>query len=104
MPTMNGLEATKVIKKMIRHSQQLSMTLKEKFNSKLDQEMCHVVAVTACVSDEAEQECLGVGMSRVYNKPIKAMQVEECVLRYIHKLPLEEIDRRMKLKAKLFTS
>jgi HPt (histidine-containing phosphotransfer) domain-containing protein len=82
MPVMNGYEATKEIR---------SIENSLKANKNIDKHV-PIIALTANVVEDAENECLNSGMDDYLTKPIDTNKLVETVNKYLKQEPADKFD------------
>ena len=89
MPVMDGYEATSHIMKLIKSEAVTRKSLNSSNSSnkisetKEDQLICSIVALTAYTSEESNQRCINLGMKQILSKPVTSKTISEVIYKYV---------------------
>ena len=75
MPVMDGIQASKLITRALN-----------KLMDKGEQELTHIVALTAFSNAKLKEECKAVGIKKVYNKPLNLDMLNEIMNNHFMRL------------------
>mmetsp|Transcript_2545 Transcript_2545/g.4268 ORF Transcript_2545/g.4268 Transcript_2545/m.4268 type:complete len:160 (-) Transcript_2545:63-542(-) len=105
MPIMNGLQASRLIMRLMRQSGEHGRVSPEEMKENglnEDRDLTHIIALTSYT--HMAPECIEIGLKECENKPLNADRLYEVIQRHFYRYPEEQVlrnvERRLQEKKK----